>query len=81
MTIKQRFISFDGVEFKTKEGCLKYEKFRDELAEMGATLKKIKQLCGTQKDCNSCMFYSEDCGQCILRQPYPCNWDLKRIGG
>ena len=82
MTVEQRqvFIACDGKEFNTKEECINYEKFIDELADIGSTLKKIKQLCDTQKDCTSCILYSEACEKCILRERYPSYWDLERIG-
>lgn len=78
MTIEQRFIAFDGKEFKTEEECVKYEK---SLTDIIPVLKQIRKICSEkQLGCQSCMFYNDSSDDCILREEFPEYWDLERIG-
>lgn len=81
MTVEQRFIAFDGKEFKTREDCIKYEISIGDLPDIITSLKKVKKMCGEQQlGCQYCAFYNEGSDNCILREEFPEYWDLERIG-
>ena len=78
MTIEQRFITFDGKEFKTEEECVKYETF-NKLKDIIPTLKTVREICHKYNHCHECIFYNDSSGDCILRKQPPEYWDLERI--
>lgn len=78
MTIEQRFIAFDGKEFKTEEECVKYETF-NKLKDIIPTLKTVQEICNKYNHCHECVFYNDSSGDCILREELPERWDLERI--
>lgn len=81
MKIEQRFIAFDGKEFKTEEDCIKYETSIRDLPDIITSLKKVKKMCSeNQLGCQSCIFYNDSLDDCILKEEYPEYWDLERIG-
>ena len=78
MTIEQRFIAFDGKEFKTEEECVRYETF-NKLKDIIPTLKTVQEICNKYNHCHECVFYNDSSGDCILREELPERWDLERI--
>ena len=81
MTIEQRFIAFDGKEFKTKEECIAYEKFIPNLTDIISSLKQIREICRNQKVCsNTCSFYNNCSEDCLLKEEFPEYWDVESIG-
>ena len=81
MTIEQRFIAFDGKEFKTREDCIKYEISIGDLPDIITSLKKVQKICSEQKlGCQYCIFYRYGSDDCILKEEFPEYWDLERIG-
>ena len=79
MTIEQRFIAFDGKEFKTEEECVKYETF-NKLKDIIPTLKTVREICNKYNQCHECVFYNDSSGDCVLRENIPEYWNLERIG-
>ena len=77
---KQVFIAGDGKEFKTEEECLKYEQALSEITDITAFLKRIKEICHKQKNCDSCIFYGNGTYECIFRDRVPNDWELERMG-
>ena len=81
MTIEQRFVAFDGKEFKTEKECIDYENLRSVITDMMPTLKKIKEICHKQTDCDSCVFCNNSSEYCLLKEEFPEYWELERLGG
>ena len=82
MTVEQRFVAFDGKEFKTKEECIDYENLNSVITDIIPTLKKIREICHNQQtDCDSCIFRNNVSEYCLLKEKIPEYWDLERIGG
>lgn len=81
MTIEQRFIAFDGKEFKTEKECIDYENFKSVLTDIIPALKKIREMCHKQTDCDFCVFCNNVSEQCLLKEEYPNYWELERVGG
>ena len=79
MTIEQRFIAFDGKEFKTEEECVKYETF-NKLKDIIPALKTIQEICNKCYHCHECVFCNEGSDTCILSKDIPEYWNLERIG-
>lgn len=80
MKIEQRFIACDGKEFKTREDCVNYEKTIGDLPDIITSLKKIREICHKQANCDSCMFYNDSSEYCLLKEEYPEYWELERLG-
>ena len=78
MIVEQRFIAFDGKEFKTKEECINYEKL---LTDIIPSLKTLHEICDKQKHCQECVFYNSSIEECIVAGDVPAWWELERIGG
>ena len=81
MTVEQRFIAFDGKEFKTKESCIAYETSIGDLPDIITSLKKIQKMCNEQLNCCYCIFYNDCSNHCVLKEEYPEYWELERLGG
>ena len=79
MSIEQKFIAFDGKEFKTEEECVKYETF-NKLKDIIPALKTVQEICNKHNHCHECVFCNEDTDICILRKDIPEYWNLERIG-
>ena len=74
MIVEQRFIAFDGKEFKTETECIKYEASINEHTIMPA-LKRVKKICSEQESCYSCVFNNTS-GDCIFKGESPTDWNL-----
>ena len=85
MTIKQKFIAFNGAEFKTEEECLNYEASIKKLQNSISSLKIIQDFCNEQPNCLGCVFGDTSTEECMFRKDVPEWWNLseidKRIGG
>lgn len=81
MKIEQIFIACDGKEFKTEEECLNYEKSVNKLTDIVISLKKVREICHKQTDCDFCVFYNNSSEHCLLKEEFPEYWELERIGG
>ena len=80
MIVKQTFIAFDGKEFETEEECVKYENLKSVITDTIPTLKKIKEMCHKQANCDFCVFVNNASGNCLLKEEFPEYWDLERLG-
>ena len=80
MTIEQRFIASDGKEFKTEKECIDYENFKSVITDTIPTLKKIREMCHKQTDCDFCIFRNSVSEHCLLKEEFPEYWDLESIG-
>lgn len=80
MTVEQRFIAFDGKEFKTEEECIKYEASIKKLQDVIHALRTVQTICNKHNHCHECVFCNDSSDNCILRKEFPEHWDLERIG-
>ena len=79
MTNEQKFIAFNGEEFKTEEECVKYETF-NKLKDIIPALKTVREICNKYNHCHECVFCNDSSGDCVLRENIPEYWNLERIG-
>lgn len=77
MTNEQKFIAFNGEEFKTEEECIKYEGLTDIIP----ALQKVRNICDSQMTCEGCVFYKSSMEECLFTSNIPAHWSLRRIGG
>lgn len=80
MIVEQRFIAFDGKEFKTEEECVDYENFKTVIPNIITSLKKLQEICNKQADCDSCVFHNNFSECCLLNESLPGYWDLESVG-
>ena len=81
MTNEQKFIAFNGEEFKTEEECVKYEAAINKLTEIIPALQKVRRICDEQMQCEGCVFYKSSMEECLFTSNIPEHWSLRRIGG
>lgn len=81
MTNEQKFIAFNGEEFKTEEECIKYEKSISELTDIIPALQKVRKICDARMNCEGCVFYRSSIEECLFTSDIPAGWHLRRIGG
>ena len=81
MSIEQKFIAFNGEEFKTEEECIKYEASMNELTDIIPALQKVRKICDARMKCEGCVFYRSSIEECLLTSDIPAGWHLRRIGG
>ena len=79
MTVKQKFIAFNGEEFKTEEECVRYEKSINKVQDVITTLRKIQKICDTQMNCGGCIFCDTNTKECMFTQDVPEWWNLSKI--
>ena len=81
MTNEQKFIAFNGEEFKTEEECVKYEAAINKLTDIIPVLQKVRNICDSQMTCEECVFYKSSMEECLFTSNIPASWSLRRIGG
>lgn len=80
MTVEQKFIAFNGEEFKTEEECIKYEAAMNGLTDIIPALQKVRKICDSQMNCEGCIFYRGSIEECLFTN-IPAWWSLRKIGG
>ena len=81
MSIEQKFIAFNGEEFKTEEECAKYEASINKLTDIIPALQKVRKICDAQMKCEGCVFYRSSIEECIFTSNIPAHWSLRKLGG
>lgn len=76
-----RYMAKDNTVFDTKEACEEYENSLKEFESLKRALRRIKELCSNDLECDSCPFAGE--WECMFRDfreisdCIPINWRIE----